>query len=391
MADAEPHSGAVRGVQSAQALNRYVALDSLRGVAALGVVFHHCRAFGYIASLNMFAQGRLFVDFFFVLSGFVISAAYGKRLAEGFSRTTFLFLRWGRVYPLHIAIIAVFVIAELLVMRPVLHQPHSWFMALRAAFLLDGFFGLGNFFNGVSWSISVEMVMYGLAALLFGKGRTGVLIAGGLVLTAICLLLLAIDLPIFSSLIQRGIVGFGCGCGVYWLHCNYSPALSRTWASLAEIAAIAAAVTVMSVTGPEDAASLLCVPVFACVVFVFALDRGVVSSALNRQPFMALGLWSYSIYMIHLLFVSLAGYALAIAVRVVGHPEYLRHSDNLEGLRRVTFDPWIETGITIAVCLVVVAAASVTYRWIEEPGRSWAKRKARRAHAPAAEYIAPTI
>ena len=53
------------------------------------------------------------VDFFFVLSGFVISAAYGSRLAGGFSLARFMTLRLGRVYPLHLLVLALYVAAEL--------------------------------------------------------------------------------------------------------------------------------------------------------------------------------------------------------------------------------------------------------------------------------------
>src|SRR5262249_11756292 len=50
-----------------------------------------------------------FVDFFFVLSGFVIAANYQQRLLEGFGARRFLLLRLGRLYPLHFAMLALFI------------------------------------------------------------------------------------------------------------------------------------------------------------------------------------------------------------------------------------------------------------------------------------------
>ena len=50
-------------------------------------------------------NGGLFVDFFFVLSGFVIAATYGDRLAQGFSLLRYAVLRLGRVWPLHIVMV----------------------------------------------------------------------------------------------------------------------------------------------------------------------------------------------------------------------------------------------------------------------------------------------
>lgn len=50
----------------------------------------------------------LFVDFFFVLSGFVIASTYQERIAGGFSVWRFMLLRLGRLYPLHIAVLVAF-------------------------------------------------------------------------------------------------------------------------------------------------------------------------------------------------------------------------------------------------------------------------------------------
>ena len=77
-------------------------LDALRGVAAIFIVMFHyegmfCNAYdGYAAG-----DGYLAVDFFFALSGFVISHAYAKRLNVGLKSTTFTKIRLIRLYPLH--------------------------------------------------------------------------------------------------------------------------------------------------------------------------------------------------------------------------------------------------------------------------------------------------
>ena len=55
----------------------------------------------------------LFVDFFFVLSGFVIAATYRARLIGGGYLRSFAILRLGRVYPLHVFMLAAFVAMEI--------------------------------------------------------------------------------------------------------------------------------------------------------------------------------------------------------------------------------------------------------------------------------------
>lgn len=370
---------------------RYVALDSLRGVAALGVVFLHIQVFGVIASLALFREARLFVDFFFVLSGFVIAAAYGERIANGFSRGTFLFLRLGRVYPLHFAIVLVYLLMEFTFVRPVLGESHSVWMALRAILLLDGYFGLGNFYNGVSWSISVELFMYTAAALLFGTRRVGLFIAGALFVAAALALYLSIDLPIFTSLLQRGIVGFGTGVACYSIYKRLGAIKGRLPATIAEAAVLLAAGATMVLAGPTDYAVLACVPMFAAVVVVFAGDAGLVSRGLASAPFVALGLWSYSVYMVHMFVIAAASRAFAVLATWSGRTDLLRRSDDLDGLRRIVLDPWAETAVSIAVCLLVIAVSAITYRLIEEPGRRWAKQRAKAAGARRAELVAPTI
>src|SRR5574344_306719 len=58
----------------------YEILDGLRGVAALHVVFYHIfEAFATSPIDQHFNHGYLGVDFFFILSGFVIGYAYDDR------------------------------------------------------------------------------------------------------------------------------------------------------------------------------------------------------------------------------------------------------------------------------------------------------------------------
>lgn len=81
---------------------RYEVLDGLRGVAALMVViFHLSEAFSYDPVYKHLNHGYLCVDFFFVLSGFVIGYAYEGRMRCGrMSRRDFLKTRLVRLQPM---------------------------------------------------------------------------------------------------------------------------------------------------------------------------------------------------------------------------------------------------------------------------------------------------
>ena len=78
--------------------HRFGTLDGLRGVAAFAVVLYH---FGTATGNPYLAPaGKLAVDFFFVLSGFVLAHAYGRRIANRqIGPLEFLRLRFLRLWP----------------------------------------------------------------------------------------------------------------------------------------------------------------------------------------------------------------------------------------------------------------------------------------------------
>ena len=78
----------------------YPILDGLRGVAAvLVVVFHILEAHHPVYAQHLIHHGYLAVDFFFLLSGFVIGYAYDDRWGS-MSTWDFLKIRLVRLHPL---------------------------------------------------------------------------------------------------------------------------------------------------------------------------------------------------------------------------------------------------------------------------------------------------
>src|SRR5690242_15715766 len=87
------------------------ALTGVRGVAASLVAIYHFSPTKEMAPgllRNVVSRGYLWVDLFFVLSGFVIALNYGQLFASGFSRrafATFLVRRVARIYPLYLVVV----------------------------------------------------------------------------------------------------------------------------------------------------------------------------------------------------------------------------------------------------------------------------------------------
>ena len=81
----------------------YALLDGLRGVAAFLVVWYHIfegYAFASGSMITMVNHGYLAVDFFFMLSGFVISYAYDDRWNKTIDYKGFFKRRLIRLHPM---------------------------------------------------------------------------------------------------------------------------------------------------------------------------------------------------------------------------------------------------------------------------------------------------
>ena len=82
----------------------YALLDGLRGVAALLVVWYHIfegyQFAGGKPTIDFINHGYLAVDFFFVLSGFVIGYAYDDRWGKSLNTGKFFVRRLIRLHPM---------------------------------------------------------------------------------------------------------------------------------------------------------------------------------------------------------------------------------------------------------------------------------------------------
>lgn len=81
----------------------YDLLDGLRGVAALMVLWYHIfegYAFAGGTTIETFNHGYLAVDFFFILSGFVIGYAYDDRWGKSLTMKDFFKRRLIRLHPM---------------------------------------------------------------------------------------------------------------------------------------------------------------------------------------------------------------------------------------------------------------------------------------------------
>ena len=106
----------------------YLTLDGLRGVAAFAVMIYHQQL------TAVMGHGYLAVDFFFILSGFVIAKAYERKLLSTMRFTDFALVRIARLYPLLIA--GTLLGASYMLMSSLRrHEDIGWLALLPAALL----------------------------------------------------------------------------------------------------------------------------------------------------------------------------------------------------------------------------------------------------------------
>lgn len=196
---------------SAHSNHRFVTLDGLRGIAALAVLaFHILQRIGSAAP----ATAALAVDFFYVLSGFVIAFAYEDGLRKrSLSLSKFTAVRIVRLYPLLLLGVAM---GSVLALGAAVFQDSitltEWFSITVLAVLLLPSFVIPEWstaypLNGAAWSLTFEMFMNIVYAIIAPLLSTRLLV--GIVLVGAAAL--------FSMSYEYGQILGGNDQGNFWL------------------------------------------------------------------------------------------------------------------------------------------------------------------------------
>ena len=312
---------------------RPVEIRALAGARAIPplilVLFHYCEdpTRGYRGAKWFdlpVGKGYIWVEFFFILSGFILTYVYGSRWRELWrlkSYVRFIETRLTRLYPLHLFML--FVILFMVITLNAIaahygylsiyeerwHPINTWPTFIANLFLVQAW----NIFhtlswNGASWFVSVEFLLCLLIPIYFAIARGGLwgaalLILGGAAwLTGLAVTAKhGLDLT-FHDGIWRGMSDFAMGVGLAVLYEAVKARGGTPWPtyahSLMQLAAFGVLLWAIYDTGwahrPEDIYTAL-----AMVPFIFALsfDRGVLARVFQTKPLLTLGEWSYAIYM----------------------------------------------------------------------------------------------
>lgn len=344
---------------------RFVVLDGLRGLAALAVITDHVNSEFFMGAL----PGRyLAVDFFFVLSGFVLAHVYAERLRTRMSLLAFLRVRIIRLYPLYL--VGLLLAAAL----AAIHIAHGWrdasFTQWTGA-LVFGLFLLPSppalslwhnspySLNGPSWSLFFELfvnVIFAAVARWLTPALCLVFMAvGGLLLVPTAFHFGQLDGGFawdnFIAGFPRVTFGFFTGVWIYQMRARRPWPTVPAWAAFLLLLAVFAvpAQGVWRAAYDLGAALLL----FPAIVAVSADARA--NGALLRLS-ASLGLVSYGVYILH---VPLWEW-LRLTMDVV--------NVELPGAANV-----------VLVAVVAITVAAVLTKVYDEPVRRFLSRKRTRA------------
>ena len=341
---------------------RFVVLDGMRGLAALTVIVDHVDS----PLLRSLLPGRyLAVDFFFVLSGFVLSHVYAARLSGGMSPLAFMRARLIRLYPLYlVGTLSGVALTTALVVRGWIDVPWQSIVAATGLGLvilptpIEWSPSPYNIFpfDGPAWTLFFELLVNIAFALVFLRLSQRVLIAilalGACGLAAVAYHFGALEGGFnwdnFIAGFPRVTFGFFAGVLVHRLYLKRPAPALPAWAAFSVLMVI-----FMLPAGPARAWFDL---LAALVVFPLLVACCAGSEPRGRMARAAatLGLLSYGIYILH---VPVRDWLSTIMVALA--PEL-----NLPGAAMVAL-----------VAVGTIAATAVLHVVYDEPMRRWLLRR----------------
>ena len=316
MLDRTPAPLAVSG--SAIHTGEIRSLTGTRGCAAVMVILYHYSLSVPVAApgLQGFLQnGYLFVDLFFVLSGFVMAYSQAGLFESRYrvrAHLGFLVARLARIYPLY-ALISIESFCLLVWRSPDLDVPALGKLLLLNLALVQAW-GLAPSLEGAAWSISTEWAAYLLfplllAGCLLASRRVAAAMTIGSVV-AILFVSLSYDHVSFSGQGRTGPLDvYSSATALPLLRClaEFSLGLitfriaraTREWVRR-YAPALAWGVVIAVLAGLSfSQLDVLVVVLFPLLIIALVPERGAVARFLGLPVPYRLGQWSYSIYLIH--------------------------------------------------------------------------------------------
>lgn len=352
----------------------FAKLESLRGLAACLVVLFHSPFLVTATPTAFMENSYLFVDLFFILSGFVMAFAYGEKIQRDLGFASYITLRLGRIYPLHLFMLLAWV--PYILVKQYLYD--SGFGGTNPAdksnpvsfisnVLMIHAMGIHSYlgWNYPSWSISAEFFAY-VAFYLFSvtldkHKRLYFPLAISLLSY---LFLLNLDKRNFDITYDFGFIrclaAFYIGVLLFRCRGQLLQCRSALHLSLLEGAAVLLVIVCVSYADQNKILLMSAIISFACALVVFSnSENGLLGQILETRLMRLLGVWSYSIYMLHALIWAGAANIFQHLLKI--------DLDAPQGMLAIIMNTLL--------LVVIILLSRYSYGYIEKPCRDWVKHQ----------------
>ncbi len=354
-----------------------VGLEALRFLCAVAILFWHYSHFGYVGSQQLlidstqaqplyrqlswlYSYGALAVQVFWCISGFVFAWKYGESIHNGrTSAREFFWLRFSRLYPLHI--VTLLLVAALQWHYYALHHQYFVYPSNGAAeFGLHLLFASNWFhsasaddysFNGPVWSVSIEVLIYGLFFLIARRC--------GATLVLSCALTIAAGALFVSGLVKSAVVlcihyyFLGVLTAHVYARVNAASAPSR---GLYRIVLFASIVALLLAAHHFDVKPTRALSALVPLLMLAAIELFVQIDGLPNRLVSAAGELTYSIYMTH--------FPLQLAIVVA-----MAHWG--------VAPPWQHIGFLAAFVCTSIVLGALSFHFLERPTRRYLRAQYR--------------
>jgi peptidoglycan/LPS O-acetylase OafA/YrhL len=337
-------------------------IDLLRGLATIAILVWHYQHFYppmagwtpdqqpmFVSLKWLYLKGEWAVKFFWILSGFIFFHVYSRQRA--ISAREFFGNRFSRLYPLHFVTLCLVAVLQIVSMNlfshfQIYYENDMYHFILNLFFASHWGFQFGFSFNAPIWSISVEVLAYGVFFVYLKS--VGVNLASCFVWLVCSLILYKIAPGSLSECVAL----FALGGLVH----QTGEFVRTRWGALASaVCATGASIAIVGwLLGAESlsAAGAQWALFPALIWFAAALDGISISSGRIGVVF---GHLTYASYLIH------------IPVQII----VILVLDGLVGSRSAVNSPFFLFGFVTTVLVL----AWLTYSFIERPAQLFLRRR----------------
>lgn len=344
-------------------------LQSVRGLAALVVLLHHCLFYFAMpeqlhAAAETLLNAHAAVVAFFVLSGYVLTASVGRTALSSIDSARFILRRFFRIYPA-VWIACLISLALLAVIDHDVAVPGRSEWASKYFQSADGgaksallsFAAYGIYLVPPIWSITVELLgsILVLALAFATRGKPALLAAA---IIALAIVSLVLPQTGRGAIAASYMVHFAIGAAIPHV---IEPLRDRIGPRAARFIALGCVIVMSAfrLVGGWDFTTAYHAPlpglvegISAALLIALVVARREAFGWLSLRPFVALGDVSYSLYLLH--------FPVMAAVATVGAATL--------GLAVFLSWPLSALALMAATLAITLPLSTLTYRWVELPG-----------------------